>query len=161
MKLKITNRIIHNEKYKNAVKQLSLLEKERIFCKHDMEHFLNTARIAVILCFEKGINADTDAVYSAALLHDLGRIDEYDNGTPHHIASVKRAKEILSEVNCKEEFAAMVLSLISNHRNKEICEDSMEKIFYLADKKSRNCFCCQAQKECNWSEEKRNMEIKE
>ena len=33
-------------------------------------------------------------------------------------------------------------------------------LFYRADKLSRNCFLCPAQEDCNWPEEKKNLEIR-
>lgn len=43
LKLKITNRIIVCGKYLNELKLLAELEHDRIFCRHNIEHFLNVA----------------------------------------------------------------------------------------------------------------------
>lgn len=159
MNLEITNRIIACDKYLHELKLLAELEHDRIFCGHDIEHFLNVARITMIMCCENSICIDPDIVYSAALLHDIGRTDEYISGVPHDEAGIRKAEVILKEVGCNEEMKEKILSLIGSHRNKSGGDCSLEKIFYRADKKSRLCFCCPAQEDCNWSEEKRNMKI--
>lgn len=159
MKLEITNRIIVCGKYLNELKLLAELEHDRIFCRHNIEHFLNVARITLIMCSQKRVYADPDVVYSAALLHDIGRTDEYISGVPHDEAGIRKAEVILSEVGCDEGIKEKILSLIGSHRNKIGDDCSLEEIFYRADKKSRLCFCCPAQEDCNWSDEKRNMKI--
>ena len=45
-------------------------------------------------------------------------------------------------------------------RNKEIAEDiSLAGFIYRADKKSRPCYFCEAESECDWSVTKKNLEI--
>lgn len=159
MKLELANKILHNERYSNLVKQLEELEKDRIFCKHDMEHFMSVARITVMLCAEKNLEVDKDVIYSAALLHDIGRAEEYTNGKPHDIAGAEIAAEILDEIDCPEDKKADIIKQILSHRYYDSEESSLESIFYTADKMSRLCFCCKAQDKCNWPEHKRNNKI--
>lgn len=159
MKLELTNKILKDHRYRSLVNELEMLEKDRIFCGHDIEHFLNVARIALILCREKGIEADSDIIYAAALLHDIGRVEEYRSGTPHDKASAVIAEDILTGINCPGEMKREIISLISAHRTAESGKTELEKVFFCADKKSRLCFCCKAQAECNWPEYKRNNEI--
>ena len=159
MRLELTNKIIKNEHYIRLVSKLKELEKDRIFCKHDMEHFLDLARIAVILCSECGIDYDADIIYAAALLHDIGRVEEYHSGIPHDEASLVIASEILDVIGCTVGKKAEIIRLIASHRTADSAKTELEKIFYRADKKSRLCFCCDAADECNWPEYKRNNEI--
>lgn len=159
MNLEITNRIIASDKYLHELKLLTELEHDRIFCGHNIEHFLNVARITMIICCENKIYADPDIIYSAALLHDIGRIDEYISGIPHDEAGICKAEAILNEVGCNIEMKKKILSLIGSHRSKSEDDNSLEEIFYSADKKSRLCFYCPAQEDCNWPPEKRNMKI--
>lgn len=160
MDLEITNKLLVSRKYLQELEKLETLERERIFCRHNMEHFLDVARITLIMCNENGISVDPDIVYSSALLHDIGRTEEYLKDVPHEEAGVRKAEAILDEVNCGEEKKLEILKIIGNHRNG--CEKSdllIEDIFRKADKKSRMCFCCAAQEQCNWNNEKRNMKI--
>ena len=43
------NRIIHNQAYRECVAQNKAAERERIFCRHDMGHFMDVARIGQII----------------------------------------------------------------------------------------------------------------
>lgn len=161
MKLELSNKIIRSEQFCKLLAELRELEKDRKFCSHDMDHFLAVARIALIMCYEQGVEADPDILYSAALLHDLGRVEEYRKGTAHDKAGVSIACEILEKIGCEEEKCSQILSLIASHRKNGGDTGSLEGIFYLADKRSRQCFDCAASGECNWDINKRNNEIRE
>ncbi|MDE5770955.1 MAG: HD domain-containing protein [Ruminococcus sp.] len=159
MNLEITNRILVNETYRKELDTLRKLEKDRIFCGHDIEHFLDVARITMIICTEKGIDVMPDLIYSASLLHDIGRSKEYTENIPHHMAGKETAEKILDEVSCDDGMKKQILSLILNHRNQQNEKDSLESIFYTADKKSRLCFACASRNICNWQEERKNIKI--
>lgn len=155
MRLTNANKILENAVFREELANINALEKERKFCRHGMEHLLDVARIALILCKEKGVPVDPDVIYSAALLHDIGRGEEYRKGEPHNIAGERIAREILSRIGSDKDFTDDVLSLILSHRDKEN-PDKTAMIFYMADKKSRRCFDCASCSECNWAEEKKN-----
>ena len=155
-----TNIIFSETDYKEYLEKLVYLEKDRIFCRHNLEHFIDMARICVILCYENKVDFDKDLVYSAALLHDIGRIKEIEDGTRHEIASAELALHFLGETKFSEEDKEKIISLIKNHRNKKNPDKSLEKMFYMADKLSRYCFRCPARDKCNWSDEKKNLTIK-
>lgn len=159
MNLEITNKILRCEKYIGLLSLIQRLEKDRPFCCHNIEHFLSVARITLIMCHEQGIEVDADIVYSAALLHDIGRADEYLNGTPHEEAGSLIASDILDNVKCNGSSKNRILKIIFNHRDTDGTANSVENIFSRADKKSRLCFCCPASEQCNWNPEKRNMNI--
>ena len=159
MKLEITNRILRSRRYLQLCSELRELERDRIFCGHDMEHFLSVARIAMLLCHEAGIQADPDTIYAAALLHDIGRAEEYRTGVPHDQAGAVIAGEILEEVGAPPEMQADVVRIIAAHRRPGSEIGPVEEIFYRADKKSRLCFCCKAKDLCNWPDSRRNNEI--
>lgn len=159
MKLEFANKILKNELYQSELKRLSVLEKDRKFCRHDTEHFLTMARITMIMCCERGVAADPDTVYSAALLHDIGRAVEYSEGVPHDIAGKEIAERILAETGCSDDMRADIVRLVASHRHRGSSDDSLESIFYVADKRSRACFDCPAREECNWPPEKMNLEI--
>lgn len=158
MKLEITNRILADALYSEKMSELAELERDRIFCRHGIEHSLDVARIALIMCMEKGISAEPDMIYSAALLHDIGRCEEYISGASHDIAGLETAGKILDRTGCCEDMKDGILELIASHRNAE-SGNILGKIFYAADKKSRLCFNCFAQDKCKWQTEKRNNNI--
>lgn len=151
-----TNKLLKNKKIQKLLDKLHLLEDDRIYCRHDLVHFFDVARIFYILCLENDIKINKDLAYTAGLLHDLGRCEEYTNGTPHDIASYDLAKEILKETSYSKEEKDLICSLIASHR-KKTDENSLENLFYKADKLSRDCFNCRRQDTCKWL--KKNQEI--
>ena len=151
-------KILNNPKYKNLLVELSDLEKNREFSNHTLEHFLDVARISYITILEEGLNYSKEVVYTIALLHDIGRVLEYNNGIDHHEGSAIIAKELLEETSFTKEEKDLIIKAIKNHRKE--CEDELSKIIYKSDKLSRNCFNCKAYNECYWDKEKKNKEIK-
>ncbi len=159
MELYYTNLILNNGNYRRNLSLLRDLEKDRIFCRHDIQHFLNVARITVILCNDRGVEASRDLIYSAALLHDIGRIQEQLSGVPHHIAGQETAAEILDEVGCPEEMKQQIIGMIASHRSSAPKHNELEEIFCEADKRSRLCLECGAESLCNWAGDKKNLDI--
>lgn len=153
------NEILSNKTYKKILLEIEELEKGREFCKHNLIHFLDMARIAYIICLEKNLSYTKDVIYAISLLHDIGRGEQYKNNIPHDEAGIKIAKEILKETSYTLEERKLILKGIDSHRNKDN-DNEFLSIIYRADKISRNCFDCKAEKDCYWSSEKKNMIIK-
>lgn len=155
------NKILNNSIYKNSYRLNEECEKTRIYCKHDMAHYLNVARIAWIFNLEENIGLSREIVYATALLHDIGKHEQYLNKIPHEIASAKIALDILKDCGFDEEETKIIISAIEKHRDPSIkdCPD-LNGIMFRADKMSRSCFTCEASDTCNWDLEKRNLEIK-
>lgn len=153
-----SNLIYNMDIIQKHIKELKELEKNRVFCAHNMEHFLSVARICYILCLENNIDVSKDVIYSTALLHDLGRVEQYKHNVDHDIASVEIAKSVLPLTSFSTEEKQSIVSAISSHREKRN-DNSFESFFYQADKLSRTCFDCNALG-CNWSDSKKNLEIK-
>ena len=156
--MKNTNIILASEKYSRLLKELEELERDRVFCKHDLEHFLSVARIAYIMTLEDGLKIDKDLIYTTAILHDIGRVYQYKDGTDHDIASIEIARELLPLTDFTASDQEKILTCIAKHR-KDGDEDAFNKIFYKADKLSRLCFTCPAYDICYWPEEKKNHGI--
>lgn len=152
------NSILHNSKYVELIRELNNYEETREFCKHNLEHFMDLSRIAYIKVLERGLKYDKEVIYAIGLLHDIGRVLEYENGTPHHIGSKLLANEILQETKFSLEEKTLILECIENHR-KDSTEE-LAKIIYEADKESRSCFNCEAILDCYWDKNKKNMNIK-
>ena len=64
------------------------------------------------------------------------------------------------ETGFSEEEKRTIKNAVRGHRRLRDGADTLEKLLYEADKASRLCLSCPANRECNWSEEKKNMEIK-
>ncbi len=97
------NEILNNKDYKTYLEELSELEKERVFCNHTIEHFLDVSRIAYIRVLEEGLKYSKEVIYAIGLLHDIGRVLEYKEEIPHHEGSVIIAKDILKETSFTKE----------------------------------------------------------
>lgn len=153
------NSILHNELYNKYLKKIEFYEANRIYCKHNIQHFLDVARIGYIIILEKKLNIKKDIIYAAALLHDIGRWKQYEDGTPHHITSVEQSLEILKAAGYNDSEIDKITKAIEGHRGLNCSENNLESIIYISDKKSRSCFNCAARESCNWAEEKRNYDI--
>lgn len=155
------NKIINHDLFIEHLKKNEAAEADRSFCRHNMAHLLDVARIAMILNLEKGLSLEKDVVYGAALLHDIGRHVQYENGTPHEQAGAIIAPDILRECGYSDSETSVIIDAIRHHRTEEIAKDnSLSGILYCADKASRPCFACNMEKACNWKKEKKNMHIK-
>lgn len=154
------NAIWKNADYQKYLKANESAEEERIFCKHTMPHFLDVARLGMLLNLEEQIFLSAEAIYAAALLHDIGRFIQYANGTPHEQASMDLAGDILDACGFSGQEKEDILSAVRNHRNQNVKnERSLRGIIYRADKMSRACFACPVENQCNWKAEKKNMEL--
>ena len=162
--MKRVNAILAHPLYRECYARLEELEKDRIFCRHQMTHLLDVARIAYISNMEQGLGIETEVIYAAALLHDIGKYVQYEDGTPHEQSGEKIASEILGSLSEKDAFSdeenRMILTAIRGHRRLREDADVLEKLLYTSDKASRMCFACPAEGECDWSTEKKNMELK-
>ena len=151
------NIILNNKKYKQALKKIEEYEKDREFCNHTIEHFMDVSRIAYIMILEENLNVSKEIVYAIGLLHDIGRVKQYEEGIHHDIASVEMSREILKETSFTEQEINIILNGIANHRKES--DNKLEEIIYKADKLSRQCFNCKSEQECYWSNEKKNFKI--
>ncbi len=154
------NSILYNQKYISYINKNEKCEKDRIFCHHDLSHFFDVARIAYILNLENNLNFSKDIIYAAALLHDIGRWKQYEEGISHDAASAELAIDILKESGYSSHEINEIVAAISHHRKDSEDKNSLSYIIYFSDKASRSCFSCKAARECNWSEEKKNNIIK-
>lgn len=152
------NLILHNKIYRKYLDENRQCEKERIFCLHDLQHFLDVARIAYIIALEKNMNIKKDIIYGAALLHDIGRWKQYKYDIPHDEASAELSIDILKAADFNDEEINFITKAITNHRNKER-NSEFGFLLYTSDKLSRKCYDCSASQECNWSKHKKNFNI--
>lgn len=160
--LRVQN-IYRHPLFAECLEKNRLAEVERIFCTHDMEHFLDVARLAYIFSMEREYGIAKEEIYAAALLHDIGKWRQYEEQIPHERAGALLAESILRDTGFDEEECARILAAILNHRRENTeCADAAGKlaeVLYDADKISRNCFACRAEKECDWSDAKKNLQI--
>ncbi len=154
-----------NGLFASELAKIDELEKDRIYCRHGMGHLLDVARIGRIFLLEEGA-ADahpelTELMYAAALLHDIGRAREYEDGTPHDEASVMIAREVLPACGYAAEETDMICCAIEGHRGTDDMDEGavLARLLKKADKLSRPCYACEAEATCKWPDEKKNMKI--
>lgn len=154
------DRILNHDLFNECIEKNKMAEAARCFCHHDMGHFLDVARIAMILNLQEHVGIEQDVIYGAALLHDIGRFKQYEDGTPHETVSARLAPAILKDCGYTDKETDVIVTAIANHRNQEIkMRQDMSGILYRADKASRSCFSCEMKAECNWKNDKKNMHI--
>ena len=152
--------------FQKIERELAEWEKERTFCRHGVEHLLDVARIATLLVYEAHMEKEypKDVIYGAALLHDIGKSRQYEEGIPHESAGEALAAQILADmpkdIAYTEAEKQQILTAILGHRRLRDNPEPLESLLYQGDKLSRACFACPSQAECNWSIEKKNMEIR-
>lgn len=169
------DKIRTSEQFVAALSLIEELEAERIFCRHDMAHFLDVARIMTLLRVEYNLFLPADEIYAAALLHDLGRSK---GGEGHAAASVVIAEQVLPQCGFSPAEIRRICSAIAAHGDKgekeafskrlpdkkaemiyaslgiedmfEQEESVLGRLLIAADKLSRRCYECAASKECRW-----------
>lgn len=152
------NKILSHKDFKFKISQIEILEKNRIFCRHGLNHLIDTARICYILSLENGLNIPKDLIYATALIHDIGRYDEYINGKPH-IEVSQDTIQILKDCDYSTEEIQQIVHAIQKHQKHIDSTETLSDILYKADKLSRLCFNCNAQNECYWNDNKKNKTL--
>ena len=103
-----------------------------------------------------------DQFYVTGLLHDIGRVAQYETGEHHSEAGMRIAKQLLSEIGYPSEWMSETLQIVGVHHGREEEKDetgAMEYYIRRADHLSRNCFLCEAADSCKWSDGERNQTI--
>lgn len=155
------NKILKHDLFLYHLQANNTAEAERRFCRHNIVHFLDVARIGWILALEEKLEIEKEWIYAAALLHDLGKHVQYTEGTPHETASGESAPRILKDCGFDDNETAVIADAILCHRNANVAQEpNLRGILYRADKASRACFSCDAEEDCNWKDDKKNLEIK-
>lgn len=151
------NLILNNKIFLDNYKIIEKFEINREFCKHDLSHSLDVARIMYIKNLEQNLGVNKEIIYAVALLHDIGRSLEYTKKMDHSIGGQELSRIILENCEYEQTEIEEIINAVISHNNEDnIC---LNKLLREADKFSRNCFLCKKKKECNWTEEKKNKGI--
>ncbi len=142
------NSILNHPHYIDHLKKISKAEVDRGFCRHNLQHFLDVARVAYIIVLEKDIKIPKDMIYAAALLHDIGRWKQYEDGTDHALLSAEIAEGLLYECKFNQQEIALIVEAIRKHRKGKNLSTDLEKVIYEGDKMSRLCIECNKTIEC-------------
>lgn len=170
--MRLTDKIMSNGIYKDCVAHIKKCEETRVFCKHGEDHSIDVARIAYALNLEENLGLKKDIIYATALLHDLGRSEEYRSGTPHDVAGVATARVILRGCGAPEDEINLITAAIEAHRGHDkpgattviggTAADQPQALAWVikkADKLSRPCYDCEASADCKWPDDKKNHRL--
>lgn len=158
--------ILAHARFQGELGRLARAESDRAFCRHGMAHLLDTARIAWMVNLERGLGLDREVVYAAALLHDVGKAEQYAGGRPHDIGGAELADEILLSLPEDRAFSdeerLQIVGAIRGHRRPREGAEVLEQLLYQADKASRACFACpdDVRCSCSWAEAKKNLDLR-
>lgn len=153
------NRIWKHSLFQASMHAICEAEKDRIYCLHDVEHCFDVARIGWIMNLEEKLGYEKDIIYAAALLHDIGRREEYASGRSHHAVGAELAGPILRDAGYLPKEQEQICEAICRHKAAEDDCASLSYLLYEADKRSRKCFACAASDSCYWPHAKKNFNI--
>lgn len=164
--MKRADAIGRNPVFRGHLGRIDAAEEDRAFCRHGLPHLLDVARIAWILNLERKCGLRKDVVYAAALLHDIGRSEQYATGEDHDVAGVRIAGEVLDGLPEALRFdsleRASILAAVARHRTARDDEWEGEALIPLieqADHLSRPCYACAAREACYWPCERKNLTL--
>lgn len=160
-KMERINKILTDPFFHECLSKTKELEKDRVFCKHGLDHLVDVSRIAYILALESGrINTIKKAlkiddkkilkevIYGAGILHDIGRWKEYQDGTDHAVVGSSLAEPILIRAGFNQEEIGIITTAIFEHRGSERVRSELGEVLWLADDYSRGCMECQGRDGC-------------
>lgn len=118
------NKLLQHPAFIENLNRLNALEADRTYCRHGLSHLLDVARIALILQYQEQNSTDNrcaapfseETIYAAALLHDIGRVLQYEQGLPHETAGLCLARQILQDCSFTKTEQALILDAIQFHR---------------------------------------------
>lgn len=169
--MKYTDLVLKHPIFLEYMERIQMLEKDRIYCCHGIEHGMDVSRLAWIYYLEDMIEEESslrlvkteqkDLFYLSGLLHDIGRTDQYETGIHHSIAGVKITKQILQDIQVPDDWVKPILEVVSEHSNGTFDKNCKSVEYYImkADHDSRLCFACQARESCKWAENEMNMTV--
>ena len=59
LKMQRTDKIFNNKLYREHLDEIAKLESDRIFCRHDMDHFIDVAHLMVMICADERMVSGT------------------------------------------------------------------------------------------------------
>ncbi len=152
------NAILRDPFFQENIRRTNEREKDRIFCRHGLDHLVDAARVLYILALEEGLEVSKETAYTAAFLHDLGRWVEYDTGRDHAEASAELSIGLLDGHGFSGNEKETILLAIRGHRVKG-AEGILTDAMYRADKLSRPCTTCPSLAQCKRFGSKEKAEI--
>ncbi len=159
--MKRIDSILKDPVYAEYINHNMSAAKDDLFCKHDLAHSVDVARIAYILILENqdldffikdaglsGKEAAKEVVYAAGLLHDIGKWKEYEEGVDHAAYGARLARDLLTRAGFDENEIRIITRAIYEHRNISRDMSFLGERLHRADNLSRACSQCVAREDC-------------
>ena len=154
--------ILKDTWYGKCLERNAAWEKNRRFCRHDLQHMLDVARIAYMLILETGVAVEAAAasetkrvsvlgkeiIYAAGLLHDMARWQEYETGEDHAVAGARMAGPVLDRAGFDATEKEAITTAIWEHRTGGRTASPLGRYLCKADDFSRPCGRCAARFDC-------------
>ncbi len=151
--------ILNHPVFRTELVRLEQMERSRIYCCHGLPHLLDVARTAYILSLERQTEIPQDVLYAAALLHDIGRAVQYEDGIPHEQAGISLASQILEQSDFTVEEKQSIVDCVRCHHGRRFGGSGLSDLIFEADKRSRPCFACAAADTCKWDHNQKNRTL--
>ena len=147
--MELANKILKHPQYLRYIELNSKAETNRVFCKHDLQHALDVARVACIISMEKKLEISKEVLYAAALLHDIAKWKQYRYGVDHAAEGAVLAREILEDIGVNCVSVEEITEAIKTHRGQEMEKSLLGAVLYESDKVCRPCMFCKSIDKCN------------
>jgi uncharacterized protein len=154
--------IVRDPMFQDSLARIRSHERDREFCKHTLQHFIDVARITYILALEsgqlqrfieearlEGPAAAKEVIYAAGILHDVARWREYETGENHAPLGAFMAGEILERTGFSPGEIRVITGAIHEHREQSQQMSLLGDLLFRADNLSRACHECSARERCH------------
>ncbi|MGE5373124.1 MAG: HD domain-containing protein [Solirubrobacterales bacterium] len=158
--MKRAEAVLKDSEYLDYLERMDLAERHYPFCRHDLRHMLDVARVTYIMVLEQGameqfvkenglgdLSRGREVIYAAGLLHDIGKWCEYEEGGDHSVHGARLAGPILTRSGFSQAETDLIVRSIFEHRHLHQNMSFLGQILYQADNLSRVCTHC-AQRPC-------------
>ncbi len=145
----MADKILKHPQYIKNMQLNAEAEKDRLFCRHDLQHSFDVARVAYIMSLERNFAISKEMIYAAALLHDIAKWKQYRYGTDHALEGAILAEEILEDIGVSDKDAEEITDAIKTHRRKDTRKSLLGTVLYESDKACRPCIFCKSIDGCN------------
>ncbi|MEA4988296.1 MAG: HD domain-containing protein [Anaerovorax sp.] len=158
--MEIVYKILKHPKYIKYMELNAEAERNRLFCKHDLQHAFDVARVAYIMSLEKDLTIEKEIIYATALLHDIAKWKQYMYGVDHASEGAILARKILEDIGFVVKDVEEIMEAISTHRKKDMQKSILGEVLYESDKLCRPCVFCRSIDQCNRFTDGKKPEIK-
>lgn len=154
--------LIRDPDYCHYLEENRCREVNRRYCRHDLQHMIDVARITYMLFLETGdlkpfmaqyelsqLTTAREIIYAAGMLHDIGRWQEYDTHEDHALIGARLAPALLHRAGFSNAEAKVICHAVKAHRQAGEGAGMLGCHLSRADGLSRLCARCLAREECH------------